>query len=199
MHIEELSRDQKHALLWHADVEGNGSGIVVDIGDNTVMGKISQMTGKAKGKKTTLQVEINRFVNIILSLILATGVAGLLAWGCWVRVDYPSYLTIPALVANMGSFVVGYTPEGLPVALTMTLAIVARRLAKYNVLIKDLAIIETFNTISLIASDKTGVRKPKQSHTQKQRSCHRRKQASPFATRVRSHSFFVCVFVVCRR
>ena len=56
----------------------------------------------------------------------------------------------------MCAVVVGYTPEGLPIAVTMTLTIVARRMAKHNVLVKDLSIIETFNTISLICSDKTG-------------------------------------------
>lgn len=136
--------------------EGRGAGVVVHIGDDTVMGKISRLTGATSTKRTTLQVEVDRFVCIILVLILFTGTAAILTWAFWVRTSYPDYLTYQSLIANMCAFVVGYTPEGLPIAVTMTLTIVARRMAKHQVLVKDLRVIETFNTISLICSDKTG-------------------------------------------
>ncbi|CAF3193766.1 unnamed protein product [Rotaria socialis] len=52
--------------------------------------------------------------------------------------------------------VVAYIPEGLPVAVTLVLSIVAKRMYKQKILVKSLATVETFNTVSIIATDKTG-------------------------------------------
>ncbi|CAM4799784.1 unnamed protein product [Rotaria magnacalcarata] len=52
--------------------------------------------------------------------------------------------------------VVAYIPEGLPAAVTLVLSIVAKRMYKQKILVKSLATVETFNTVSIIATDKTG-------------------------------------------
>ncbi|CAF3480301.1 unnamed protein product [Rotaria socialis] len=52
--------------------------------------------------------------------------------------------------------VVAYIPEGLPAAVTLVLSIVAKRMYKQKILVKSLATVETFNTVPIIATDKTG-------------------------------------------
>lgn len=51
---------------------------------------------------------------------------------------------------------IGCFPVGLPLCVTVTLLIVAKRMARANVLVKDLTIIETLGSVNMIASDKTG-------------------------------------------
>ncbi|CAF4232597.1 unnamed protein product, partial [Adineta steineri] len=51
--------------------------------------------------------------------------------------------------------VVPFIPEGLPAAVTLVLTIVAKRMYKQKVLVKSLATVETFNFVSIIATDKT--------------------------------------------
>ncbi|CAF2013446.1 unnamed protein product, partial [Rotaria magnacalcarata] len=59
-------------------------------------------------------------------------------------------------ITNSIGMVVAYIPEGLPAAVTLVLSIVAKRMYKQKILVKSLATVETFNTVSIIATDKTG-------------------------------------------
>ena len=60
-------------LMCKSVTEGQGYGIVIATGDNTVMGRIAILTGNTRNKKTLLQLEIQRFVRIIAILALSTG------------------------------------------------------------------------------------------------------------------------------
>ncbi|KAG8712443.1 hypothetical protein FRC11_000131 [Ceratobasidium sp. 423] len=129
-------------------VSGSGMGIVVQVGDGTVFGRIARLsTGpNTNGKNsltaglTTLQREILRFVLIIAGL----------------RRDYPDYINIPTLLIDVVSVMVAFIPEGLPVAITMSLAKVAHTLSKKKVLCKSLSIVETLGSVNVLCSDKTG-------------------------------------------
>ncbi|CAF1102441.1 unnamed protein product [Adineta steineri] len=59
-------------------------------------------------------------------------------------------------ITNSIGMVVAFIPEGLPAAVTLVLTIVAKRMYKQKVLVKSLATVETFNFVSIIATDKTG-------------------------------------------
>lgn len=54
------------------------------------------------------------------------------------------------------ALIVAFVPEGLPVAVAITLNIIARRIQKSNVLCKVLTTVETLGSVSIICSDKTG-------------------------------------------
>ena len=47
-------------------------------------------------------------------------------------------------------------PQGLPICVALSLTIIAKRMAKHNVLVKNLATIETLGCMSVLCSDKTG-------------------------------------------
>lgn len=136
--------------------EGQGTGVVVATGDRTVFGEIARLAATQKPQSSTLHEEIRRFANIIVVLSLSTGSAAMLGWACWLRTAHPGFLTFPQQVVNCISLIVAFVPEGMPVAVTVTLSIIAKDMAANNVLVKNLGVVETLGSVSTICSDKTG-------------------------------------------
>ena len=137
-------------------VEGTGIGIVVAIGDNTILGKISTLTNNAVHMTTSMQTEINHFVTTVKVAALITSACIVILWAVYIRTHYSAFMSVSGILINVIAMVVGFVPEGLPISVTVTLGLTAKQMSRHNVLVKDLAVIETFNTISLICSDKTG-------------------------------------------
>ncbi len=73
-----------------------------------------KLTSSAKEGKTTLDLEISRFVSIIVTLALATVVVCMLVWALWLRKQHHSYLNLPEMLANVIGLAVAFIPEGLP-------------------------------------------------------------------------------------
>ena len=81
----------------------------------------------------------------------------MVVWATWLRVDFPSYLLINGMLADVIGLAVAFIPEGLPLALALTLLIIVRRLLRrHNVLAKRLPIVETLGCVNILLSDKTG-------------------------------------------
>jgi sodium/potassium-transporting ATPase subunit alpha len=59
-------------------------------------------------------------------------------------------------MVNVIGILVAFIPTGLPVAVTLSLLLMARKMAKHKVLVKNLTTIETLSSVNVIASDKTG-------------------------------------------
>ncbi|RKP34505.1 hypothetical protein BJ085DRAFT_23905 [Dimargaris cristalligena] len=144
------------ALMGTLITNGNGVGLVVATGDGTIMGKISKLTTQATKVKSTLQVEIQRFVALIAGLAFTTAAALLIVWGTWLRTTYPTFISTSAALINTIAVLVAYVPVGLPIAVTLALTLVARKMAQQKVLVKDLMTVETLGSVNVIASDKTG-------------------------------------------
>lgn len=79
-----------------------------------------------------------------------------LAWALWLRSAHPGFITPLTLATLLIATFVAFNPEGLPVCLSITLILSARRLAKQKILTRALASIHTLGMVSAIASDKTG-------------------------------------------
>ncbi|BFZ56820.1 hypothetical protein PYCC9005_003868 [Savitreella phatthalungensis] len=135
---------------------GSGMGIVVQTGDRTVFGRISVLSQGKKAGRTTLENEILRFVKIICCLALATCLLVIILWAAWLRRDHPDWINTPLLIVDVVSVCVAFVPEGLPMAVTVSLTIVANKMRKANILCKSLATVETLGAVNLICSDKTG-------------------------------------------
>jgi sodium/potassium-transporting ATPase subunit alpha len=91
---------------------GQGKGIVVATGDQTIMGKIAGFTNQAKTKQTNLQREIHRFINIIVAGALISAAVVIIAWAAWLRIKFPNYINYIALIVNVISVVIGFIPDG---------------------------------------------------------------------------------------
>ncbi|RPD63077.1 sodium-potassium ATPase [Lentinus tigrinus ALCF2SS1-6] len=137
-------------------VSGSGLGLVIQTGDNTVFGRIAKLSSMEATRMTTLQREILYFVLIIASLATAVAVLIVILWAAWLRRSFPSYINVSGLLIDVVSVMVAFIPEGLPVAVTLSLAKVAHTLSKHKVLCKSLSIVETLGSVNVLCSDKTG-------------------------------------------
>ncbi len=128
---------------------GQGAGIVVAIGDNTEVGRISQLIATAQELQTPLTRKIAQFSRTLLYAILA--LAGLtFLVGMWR--GQPAIDTFMAAIA----LAVAAIPEGLPAAMTVTLAIGVSRMARRRAIIRKLPAVEALGGTTVICSDKTG-------------------------------------------
>ena len=144
------------ALMSTLVVNGSGVGIVILTGSRSVMGRIAQATTSVGEKATLIQKEIWRFVRIIVVLTICLALLIFVAWIAWLRRDHTGYMNVVQMLNNLMGCVVAFIPEGMPVAATLTLMMVARRMKAANVLPKGLSTVETLGCVNVICSDKTG-------------------------------------------
>jgi len=128
---------------------GIGRGVVVAIGKATEIGRINEMIAAADILATPLTRKIAGFSHLLLYVILGlaslTFVVGVGRGGSWDEM----FMAAVALA-------VGAIPEGLPAAVTITLAIGVSTMAKRNAIIRKLPAVETLGSTTVICSDKTG-------------------------------------------
>ncbi|KAL6302232.1 sodium-potassium ATPase [Sparassis latifolia] len=137
-------------------VSGSGLGLVIQTGDNTVFGRIAKLSSIEPARLTTLQREILHVVLIIASLATLVAIIIVILWAAWLRRDYPNYINVSGLLIDIVSVMVAFIPEGLPVAVTLSLAKIASTLGSHKVLCKSLSIVETLGSVNVLCSDKTG-------------------------------------------
>jgi cation-transporting ATPase F len=128
---------------------GTGAGVVVAIGDSTEVGRISQLIQGARDLKTPLTRKIDHFSKILLVVIVLlavlTFVVGLVRGEGIVEMFRASIALAVAAI-----------PEGLPAAVTVTLAIGVNRMARRRAIIRKLPAVETLGSTTVICTDKTG-------------------------------------------
>lgn len=138
------------AFAYTYVIEGTCVGIAVATGDNTVMGKIAELTASLETEPSTLSLEIKYFIKIITIIaFLIGGVSFILS----IIISKSGFLNSFIFLIGM---IVANVPEGLGVTVTLCLALTAKRLASKNCLIKNLESIETLGCTNVICSDKTG-------------------------------------------
>merc|ERR1740131_274517 len=130
-------------------VEGNGTGIIIQIGDNTVMGRIANLASGLGSGKTPIAIEIEHFIHIITGVAVFLGISFLVISLCM------GYHWLEAIIFLIG-IIVANVPEGLLITVTVTLTLTAKRMASKNCLVKNLEAVETLGSTSIICSDKTG-------------------------------------------
>lgn len=130
-------------------IEGEGYGIVIRRGRDSVMGEIALMTIVEKPPKSQMKIEIENFVRVIVVTAFVT-----------VAIFFVQSLIRGYDIEIIFSFCIGifvsYIPQGLPLTMSTLLTIAAKRMAKRNVLVKNLQAVETLGSITLLATDKTG-------------------------------------------
>jgi Ca2+-transporting ATPase len=130
-------------------VRGTGTGVVIETGDRTEVGRISEMIAHADDLATPLTRKIAQFSTLLLWLVLgvaaATFVVGLLRGYAWVDMFKASV-----------ALAVGAIPEGLPAAVTIMLAVGVAQMARRRAIIRKLPAVEALGSTTVICSDKTG-------------------------------------------
>ncbi len=128
---------------------GQAKGVVTAIGDNTQVGRISRLVSTAEDLQTPLTIKIDQFSHKLLYVILALAVSVFI-------IGVMRGNSLAEMFMAAVALAVGAIPEGLPAAVTITLAIGVARMAKRNAIIRNLPAVETLGSTSVICSDKTG-------------------------------------------
>ncbi|WP_018237665.1 HAD-IC family P-type ATPase [Ensifer sp. BR816] len=128
---------------------GRGRGVVVATAAATEMGKIAAEIGKASVTKPPLMIRLERFSRLI-AWIVAAAVALL------VLVGIARAMTLNELFMMSVGLAVSAIPEGLPIAISVALAISMRRMAKTHVIVRRMAAVEALGSCTIVATDKTG-------------------------------------------
>jgi magnesium-transporting ATPase (P-type) len=128
---------------------GRGRAVVVATGLQTEVGKIACMTATAEEPKTPLETRLAQFGQwlVAASIVLF---ALVLTFGLMRGIAFVDIFMVA--ISQMVSMV----PEGLPVAMTIALAVGMQRMARRGAIVRRLAAVETLGSTSIICSDKTG-------------------------------------------
>lgn len=128
---------------------GQAIGVVWATGDQTETGRIAGLLRGTTDLETPLTRKIAAFSKLLLWIILGLSA---FAFGLGVVRGHPAARMLMASVA----IAVGAIPEGLPAAVTITLAIGVSRMARRRAVIRKLPAVETLGGTTVICSDKTG-------------------------------------------
>ncbi|WP_043806522.1 cation-translocating P-type ATPase [Desulfocurvibacter africanus] len=140
------------AFMSTVVVAGRGRGVVTATGRATLVGQIAEDVRTVSLVKTPLQDKFERFAKrlglAVLGLSLLVFAMGLLGLAPGVT-GMDLFMTAVAMA-------VAIIPEGLPVVVTITMAIGVSRMAKRNAVIRKLHAVETLGSTTVICTDKTG-------------------------------------------
>ena len=142
--------DQRNmAFMGTVVVNGRGRGVVVTTGSQTVLGSIATEVKEAEGIQAPLQQKFHKFSKRIGFVVLAASIL-LFLIGIFIGENLKE-MFMTAVAAAVATI-----PEGLPVVLTIALAVGVRRMAKRHAIIRKLAAVETLGSTTVICTDKTG-------------------------------------------
>ena len=129
--------------------------MVVATGNATVMGKVSLLASR-RPQPTSLECEIAAFVRLIATFAFVTATVIVIVWAAWLRTVYPAFMSVSMLITTIIGAVVAFLPDGLPVAVTLTPTMIARRLFESDVVLRSVNAVEMLGSVNVLASDKTG-------------------------------------------
>jgi magnesium-transporting ATPase (P-type) len=144
-----LAERRNMAYAGTTVVSGLGAGLVIATGAATETGRISDLIASAPDLATPLTRKIAAFAKLLLWAILA--LAGLTFAVGIARGEAPFDMFMAAVALAVGAI-----PEGLPAAITITLAIGVARMAKRRAIVRQLPAVEALGSTTVICSDKTG-------------------------------------------
>ncbi|OBS50425.1 HAD-IC family P-type ATPase, partial [Methylosinus sp. 3S-1] len=128
---------------------GRGVGVVEATGRATEVGRIAEALAEPSIAQPPLMIRMERFSRMI-ALLIGVAIAVLAAIG------FARQMPLVDIFMMAVGLAVAAIPEGLPVAISVALAIGMRRMAKANVIVRRMPAVEALGSCTMIASDKTG-------------------------------------------
>ena len=146
-------------------MNGRGTAVVTAVGDATEIGKVAQKSTESTLVKTPLNIQLDKLAKLISKIGTIVSVAAfviflvhdILTNSIWHGNNYFGMMHIVLNYFMMAvTLIVMAVPEGLPMAVTLALALNMRRMLKSNVLVRKLHASETMGAVTVICTDKTG-------------------------------------------
>ena len=146
-------------------MNGRGEFVVTAVGDATEIGKVAKKSTEQTSVQTPLHVQLDKLAKMISKVGSVVSVAAffiflihdILTNPAWGGKDYFYMAEIVLKYFMMAvTLIVMAVPEGLPMAITLSLALNMRRMLKSNNLVRKLHACETMGAVTVICTDKTG-------------------------------------------
>ena len=148
-------------------MNGRGSFCVTEVGDATEIGKVSRASTEITSVKTPLNLQLDKLAKLISKFGIGISVAAFVIFlgrdiivdadGVWASTDYLRMAeTVLQYFMMAVTLIVMAVPEGMPMAVTLSLALNMRRMLKNNNLVRKLHACETMGAVTVICTDKTG-------------------------------------------
>ncbi len=141
----------RHCMVYSGThvTAGRARAVAVATGASTEVGRIAKMTERAEEPKTPLEQRLDQFGRALVAAALGLFVL-VMVLGLWRKLPLSEVLMVA--ISQMVSMV----PEGLPVAMTIALAVGMQRMAERGAIIRRLSAVETLGSTTVICTDKTG-------------------------------------------
>lgn len=146
-------------------MNGRGEFVVTAVGDATEIGKVAKKSTEQTSVETPLHMQLDKLAKMISKVGSVVSVAAffiflihdILTNPAWGGKDYFYMAEIVLKYFMMAvTLIVMAVPEGLPMAITLSLALNMRRMLKSNNLVRKLHACETMGAVTMICTDKTG-------------------------------------------
>jgi len=147
-------------------MNGMGEYIVTAVGDSTEIGHVARSSNEKTGVKTPLNMQLERLAKLISKAGITVAVAAFVLFvlhniitnhDLWHSDNYIGMIEVVLKYFMMAvTLIVMAVPEGLPMAVTLALALNMRRMLKSNNLVRKLHACETMGAVNVICTDKTG-------------------------------------------
>ena len=158
---DEATFPSNHVMRGTKVMEGHGVCRVFAVGDSTENGKVYRAAQIDNSVRTPLNEQLDRLGNLISKLsygvalaVVAGRIIMFLLDGDFKMIDFVAYLLQTVMIAV--TLIVVAVPEGLPMAVSLSLAYSMRRMLKTNNLVRRMHACETMGAITVICTDKTG-------------------------------------------
>ncbi len=158
-----------HLMRGTTIIEGNAVARITAVGDRTEIGQLAREASVQPGEQTPLNKQLNKLAGLINKIGYTVAILTFLIFTTrdllhfipevtvWRQMDY---LHVFKLVLNnfmmAVTLIVMAVPEGLPMAITLSLALNMRRMLQTNNLVRKMHACETMGAVTTICTDKTG-------------------------------------------
>jgi Ca2+-transporting ATPase len=143
--------NERHCIAYMGTLvrDGHGTGVVVGTGHDTAFGAVFEMMNDIEKPKTPLQNSMDKLgkdLSIVSFAVIGfICLIGIFQGRSWLEMFQVSV-----------SLAVAAIPEGLPIIVTVTLALGVLRMARHKAIVRRLPSVETLGSVNVICSDKTG-------------------------------------------
>lgn len=166
---EEATYASNRVMRGTTVVDGHGMMKVLRVGDDTEIGKVARQSTEQSGEPTPLNIQLTRLAKLIGKIGFAVAGATFVIFVSKDLYHYISaneitgwhnYMAIAQIVLKYFmmavTLIVVAVPEGLPMSVTLSLALNMRRMLSTNNLVRKMHACETMGAITVICTDKTG-------------------------------------------